>query len=79
MNRNTLYRLQDVRQKFSWCPCGFFCKDCLREMIDYEGMLRGIFWHIIFHTPLGKIYFQLELKKPIEGIASSEVYEMIID
>jgi hypothetical protein len=48
-------------------------------MIDYEGMLRGIFWHIIFHTPLGKIYFQLELKKPIEGIASSEVYEMIID
>jgi hypothetical protein len=79
MNRNTLYRLQVIRQKFSWCPCGFFCKDCLREMIHEQGPTKGILWHIIYHTIIGKIYYEWKYRQPIKGLTLNEIYEMIID
>jgi len=41
------------RMRFGLCPCGFFCKDCLIDEIHDSGVLKGIFWHIMFHTPLG--------------------------
>jgi len=34
------------------CPCGMFCKDCLLSSIVDEGLVRGIFWYFMFHTPV---------------------------
>ena len=39
------------------CPCGMFCKDCLRGGIETDGLL-GILWHLIFHSPLGLLTFR---------------------
>lgn len=37
-------------------------------MVRDEGTFKGIFWHIVYHTILGKIYYWFELKKPEEPI-----------
>jgi hypothetical protein len=50
--------------RFSLCPCGFFCKDCLIISINREGILKGIFWHIVFHTPLGFLWIWSWIRKP---------------
>jgi len=77
--RNTQYIFQDFRDKFSFCPCGFFCKACLMMEIRDRGALKGIFYHIVYHSFFGKIYFWWKFKQPIEGVAASEVFEMLLD
>lgn len=67
-SRHLLYILQDFRNKFNFCPCGFFCKECLMMEVRSQGSLRGILYHIFYHTPLGKIYWWVEGKKTTEGM-----------
>jgi hypothetical protein len=45
------------------CPCGMFCGDCLIESIQAEGIIGGIFWHIVLHSPLGHIWAWTEIKR----------------
>lgn len=35
------------------CPCGFFCKECLRMAISNSGWKAGLTEHILCHTLLG--------------------------
>jgi hypothetical protein len=68
LTRQHQYLMQDFRCKFSFCPCGFFCKECLMMEIHFQKPLRGILYHIFYHTLLGKIYWWIEGKKAMEGM-----------
>ena len=78
-SRHTEYIFQDFRNKFSFCPCGFFCKGCLMMEVRDRGVLKGIFYHILYHSFIGKIYYDWKYSQPIEGVAASKVFEMLLD
>lgn len=79
LTRENQYLIQTIINKFSFCPCGFFCKDCLIGEIRYEGALKGIFTYIKWHSFIGKIYYDWKYSQPITGVASNEIFEVIID
>lgn len=62
-SRHLLYILQDFRGRFSFCPCGFFCPECLMMDVCYNGPSKGILNHIFYHSLLGTIYFRLKEKE----------------
>jgi hypothetical protein len=43
------------------CPCGFFCKECLRMAIADGGWKAGLSEHIQCHTLLGGKIFMWQI------------------
>jgi len=79
LTREKQYLILTIVNKFSFCPCGFFCKDCLMGEIYNKGPLKGIFCHIQYHSFIGKIYYEWKYCQSIKGVTANEIYEVIID
>ncbi len=55
-----LHKIGNTR--LTLCPCGFGCLACLIMDIRVEGLTKGIFWNIIFHSTFGLLWAKNEVK-----------------